>query len=45
MDMKIRDVPKELHHKFKVMCAEKDISMNKLLIQLIKEAVAKEGKK
>ena len=41
MEMRIRDIPEELQHQFKVMCAEKRISMNKLVIQLIKEAVKK----
>ena len=44
MEMRIRDIPDELHVQFKVMCAEKRISMNKLIIQLIREAVEKHRK-
>ena len=35
----IRDIPDELHKAFKMMCLEKDTSMNAELIRLIKQAV------
>ena len=44
MEMRIRDIPEELHIQFKIMCAEKRISMNKLMIQLMREAVEKHRK-
>jgi len=37
----IRDIPDELHKKFKIMCVEKGVSMNAELLRLIKEAVDK----
>ena len=44
-DMRIREVPDELHRKFKLLCVKKNISMNKYLIQMIKKEVEKEDKK
>jgi len=39
--MRIREIPDELHKDFKIMCVDKKISMNDLVIQLMKEAVEK----
>ena len=44
-EMRIREVPDELHLKFKLLCVKKNISMNKYLIQMIKKEVEKEDKK
>ena len=35
----IRKVPDKIHHDLKVICAQKDISMNQLLKDLIKKYV------
>jgi len=37
----IRDIPDDIHQDFKIMCVKKDISMNKELLRMIKEAVEK----
>ena len=39
MEMRIRDIPDELHLKFKLMCTVKKISMNKYVQQLIEKEV------
>jgi len=44
-NMRIREVPDELHQKFKLLCVKKNISMNKHLIQMIKKEVEKEDRK
>jgi len=44
-NMRIREVPDELHKKFKLLCVKKNISMNKYLIQMIKKEVEKEDRK
>ena len=37
----IRDIPDDIHKDFKIMCVEKEISMNKELLRMIQEAVKK----
>ena len=37
----IRDIPEDIYRDFKIMCVEKDISMNKELLRMIKETVEK----
>ena len=37
MEMRIRQVPDDLHWRFRKMCLEKRTSMNKRLIQLIEK--------
>ena len=44
-DMRIREVPDDLHLKFKLLCVKKKISMNQYLIQMIKKEVEEEEKK
>ncbi len=44
-DMRIREVPDELHLKFKLLCVKKKISMNKQLIKMMKKEIEKEDKK
>ena len=41
----VRDVPDALHKKFKIACVKKNISMNKCMIELIKQYVAKNSGK
>lgn len=41
MEMRIRNVDPKLRYRFKVLCAQEDVSMNQKLIQLIEEAVKK----
>ncbi len=45
MEMKIRDLPTELHYQFKLLCVKKKISMNKYLLKMIEKEVEKEAKK
>ena len=40
-----RDVPADLHHRFKVLCAESKVSMNAKTIELIREYVEREEKR
>ena len=35
----IRDIPDNIHKDFKLMCVEKEVSMNRELLRLIKEEV------
>ena len=44
-DMRIREIPDDLHLRFKLLCVKKNISMNKYLIQMIKKEVEEEEKK
>ena len=44
-DMRIREVPDELHLKFKLLCVKKKITMNNYLLKLVEKEVEKEGKK
>lgn len=43
-EMRIRNVPDELHWKFKALCAEKGITMNDYLLEFIKKEVEKREK-
>ncbi len=45
MEMKIRDIPGELHYQFKLLCVKKKISMNKYLRKMIEKEVEREDKK
>ena len=40
-----RDVPDDLHKRFKVLCVEHGVSMNAKVIGLIREFVEREEKK
>lgn len=44
-DMRIREVPDELHLKFKLLCVKKKISMNDYLIKMMEKEIEKEDKK
>ena len=44
-ELRIRNVPDELHRKFKALCAEKGIVMNDYLLEFIKKEVEKREKK
>jgi len=43
-EMRIRNVPDEIHRKFKALCAEKGIDMNSYLLELLKKEVEKREK-
>ena len=38
-ELRIRDLPDDLHYKLKIICAKKRISMNQLLKDLIKKYI------
>ena len=44
MDMKIRNVPKEIHREFKLQCVKEGVSMNGKLIALIEQTVNRHAK-
>ena len=35
----IRNIPEDLWHQFKILCAHQDISMNQKVLDLVREAV------
>ena len=41
MDVRIREVPDDLHMEFKLLCVKQKISMNQKLIAMIREEVKK----
>ncbi len=43
--MFLRNVPDDLHKRFKVLCVEHEVSMNAKVIGLIREFVEREEKK
>ena len=45
VNMIIRDVPDDLHRRFKVLCAEEGEPMKGKVIQIIREYVEKQEKK
>ena len=45
MTMQVRAIPDELHRKFKMLCAEQAIHMNKKVVELMRQAVEKREKK
>ncbi len=40
-----RDIPDDLHKRFKLVCVEQGISMNKQIIELIRKHVERQEKK
>ena len=40
----VRDVPENLHIEFKLLCVKRGISMNRRIIELIREDLKKEKK-
>ena len=38
--MRIKEIPEDLHHRFKLLCVTKRVSMNGAVIKLIRDAVA-----
>ena len=44
-DIRIKEVPDEVHLKFKLLCVKKKITMNQYFITLMEKAVEKEEKK
>ena len=43
--IQLRDVPDDLHLRFKLRCVERGISMNQALIDMIRREVAKANRK
>jgi len=43
--MFLRNVPDDLHKRFKVLCVEHEVSMNAKVIDLIRKFVEREEKK
>ena len=41
MEMRIRNVPDDWRREFKILCAKEDKSMNRKLLELLKEAIDK----
>lgn len=39
MELRVRDVPEGLHERFKILCVRERISMNKKMLELIRQAV------
>jgi plasmid stability protein len=44
-EMRIRNIPENLHKRFKMMCVDEGTSINEKAIRLIKEAVEKWDRK
>ena len=40
-EMRIRNIPENLHKRFKMLCVDEQISINAKIIQLVKEVVEK----
>ncbi len=45
VSMLTRDIPDNLHKRFKVLCVEHEVSMNAKVIELIREFVERQEKK
>ncbi len=45
VEMFLRNVPNDLHRRFKLICVEQGISMNKQIIELIRKHVERQEKK
>lgn len=43
MEMRIKNVPKELNQKFKILCIKQGITMNEKLLEAIQRIVTEEG--
>ncbi len=43
-DMRIREVPNEIHYQFKLICVRKRVTMNDHLLQLVKSEVERDKK-
>jgi plasmid stability protein len=41
----IRNVPEDLHKEFKILCVKRGVSINKLMLDLMRKEVDKEQKK
>ncbi len=42
-EMRIRNIPEQLHKQFRILCIRDGVSINDLIIRLMKEAVEKAG--
>ena len=45
METRIRNIPPDMWKKFKHLCIEQDISVNKKLLQLVRKEVERNEKK
>ena len=45
MTLQVRAFPDDLHRKLKIMCAEQGVHLNKKVVELLRQAVEKQGKK
>ncbi len=43
-ELRIKNVPENLHKQFKLLCVEESISINQKVIDLLRQAVAGKGK-
>jgi len=39
--MRIKNIPEDLHKRFRILCIQESVSLNEKIIQLMKEAVEK----
>lgn len=44
MEVRIRELPNDLHREFKLLCVSEGVTINDKLIELIEEAVRKARK-
>ena len=44
MDSRIRNVPPDVWHKLKILCAEEKVSMNTKIIDLVRKEVERKKK-
>ena len=44
-EMRIRNIPNEVHRSFKMLCTKKDTNMNEYLIRMMKKEIEKEDRK
>ena len=43
MEIKIRDIPDDLHRAFRLLCVGQGVSMNQALLELMRRAVAEKA--
>ncbi len=43
-DIRVYEVPEEIHHQFKMIAVRKKIPMNKYFIQLVKDEIERDKK-
>lgn len=45
MDLRIRQIPEDLHLKFKLLCVQEKISMNQKVIAMIRQEIERAERK